>query len=99
MEGGLTYYDLYSDRCSWQDILHNLPWKDFKTREDGKMVKVRLQGTTCEIKRMKRCIERNKRIKVISVSDAFPNKGTKKYFRQYMDVMIDPNSEKKAVNQ
>ena len=29
------------------------------------MVKVRLQGTTCEIKRMKRCIERNKRIKVI----------------------------------
>ena len=53
------------------------------------MVKVRLQGTTCEIKRMKRCIERNKRIKVISVSDAFPNKGTKKYFRQYMDVMID----------
>ena len=63
------------------------------------MVKVRLQGTTCEIKRMKRCIERNKRIKVISVSDAFPNKGTKKYCRQYMDVMIDPNSEKKAVNQ
>lgn len=46
------------------------------------MVKVRLQGTTCEIKRMKRCIERNKRIKVISVSDAFPNKGTKKYFRR-----------------
>ena len=44
MEGGLTYYDLYSDRCSWRDILHNLPWKDFKTREDGKMVKVRLQG-------------------------------------------------------
>ncbi len=44
------------------------------------MVKVRLQGTTCEIKRMKRCIERNKRIKVISVSDAFPNKGTKKYY-------------------
>ena len=60
------------------------------------MVKVRLQGTTCEIKRMKRCIERNKRIKVISVSDAFPNKGTKKYFRQYMDVVIDPNGEKSS---
>lgn len=40
-----------------------------------------------------------KQIKVISVSDAFPNKRTKKYFRQYMDVVIDPNSEKKAVNQ
>ena len=53
------------------------------------MVKVRLQGTTCDIKRMKRCLERNKRIEVISVSDTFPNKGTKKYFRQYMDVRID----------
>ena len=60
------------------------------------MVKVRLQGTTCEIKRMKRCIERNKRIKVISVSDTFSNKGTKKYFRQYMDVMIDPPPDRQS---
>ncbi len=62
------------------------------------MVKIRLQGTTCEIKRMKRCIERNKRLRIVSASDVFPNKGTKKYFRQYMDVMIDANC-KKAVNQ
>ncbi|MCR5816234.1 MAG: hypothetical protein K6F91_05090 [Ruminococcus sp.] len=54
------------------------------------MVKVRLQGTTREIKRMKRCIERNNRIKIISISDIFSNKGTKKYFRQYMDVMVEP---------
>ena len=63
------------------------------------MVKIRLQGTTNDIKRLKRCIERNKRIKVLSVSETLPNKGTKKYFRQYMDVLIDPNSEKRAVNQ
>ncbi|MBP3297043.1 MAG: hypothetical protein J6M27_10720 [Lachnospiraceae bacterium] len=62
------------------------------------MVKIRLQGTTCEIKRMKRCIERNKRLRIVSASEVFPNKGTRKYFRQYMDVMIDANC-KKAVNQ
>ena len=57
------------------------------------MVKIRLQGTTSDIKRVKRCIERNKRIKVLSVSETFPNKGTKKYFRQYMNLMIDANHE------
>lgn len=63
------------------------------------MVKVRMQGTTCELKRMKRLIERNKRITVKSVSDTFPNKGTKKYFRQYMDVLIDAKDFPTAVNQ
>ena len=58
------------------------------------MVKVRLQGTTCEIKRMKRCIERNRKIKILSISETFPNKGTKKYFRQYMDVKIDTGNKK-----
>lgn len=62
------------------------------------MVKIRLQGTTCELKRMRRCIERNSRIRVISVSDAFQNKGTRKYYRQYMDVMIEPKIRKKAAN-
>lgn len=41
------------------------------------MVKIRLQGTTNEIKRMRRVIERNRNLKVISVSDVFANKGTK----------------------
>ena len=60
------------------------------------MVKIRLQGTTNEIKRMKRVIERNRSLKVVSISEVFPNKGTKKYFRQYMDVSFDP---KKSVEQ
>ncbi|MBQ9550895.1 MAG: hypothetical protein IJU87_08785 [Lachnospiraceae bacterium] len=63
------------------------------------MVKVRLQGTTCEIRRMRRCLERNKRLEVKSVSDTFPNKGTKKYFRQYMDVWVDGKNSKEAANQ
>ncbi len=53
------------------------------------MVKIRLQGTTNEIKRMRRVIERNRSLQVLSISDVFPNKGTKKYFRQYMDISFD----------
>ena len=54
------------------------------------MVKIRLQGTTNEIKRMRRVIERNRSLLVVSTSEVFPNKGTKKYFRQYMDISFDP---------
>ena len=57
------------------------------------MVKIRLQGTTNEIKRMKRVIERNRSLKVVSISEVFPNKGNKKYFRQYMDVSFDLERE------
>lgn len=53
------------------------------------MVKIRLQGTTNEIKRMRRVIERNRNLRVVSVSDVFANKGTKKYFRQYMDISFE----------
>ena len=42
------------------------------------MVKIRLQGTTNEIKRMRRVIERNRNLRVVSVSDVFANKGTSK---------------------
>lgn len=53
------------------------------------MVKIRLQGTTNELRRMKRVIERNKQLSVIDISDVYPNVGTKKYFRQYMDVRFN----------
>lgn len=42
---------------------------------------------------MKRVIERNRSLKVVSISEVFPNKGTKKYFRQYMDVSFDLERE------
>ena len=60
-----------------------------KPGRKGKMVKIRLQGTTNEIKRMRRVIERNRSLLVVSTSEVFPNKGTKKYFRQYMDISFD----------
>lgn len=53
------------------------------------MVKIRLQGTSNELKRMRRVIERNRNLRVLSVSDIFSNKGTNKYFRQYMDVSFE----------
>lgn len=59
------------------------------------MVKIRLQGTTNEIKRMRRVIERNRGLQVVSVSDVYPNKGTKKYFRQYVDISFDLQEKQK----
>ena len=60
------------------------------------MVKIRLQGTTNEIKRMRRVIERNRSLLVVSTSEVFPNKGAKKYFRQYMDISFDPVKKEMA---
>lgn len=53
------------------------------------MVKLRMQGTTKDLKRVRRAIERIRNLKVTSVSEVLPNQGTKKYFRQYMDVYLD----------
>lgn len=50
------------------------------------MVKVRLQGTTNEIKRMRRIIERNRNLKVLRVSEVLAQEGEKKYSRQYMNI-------------
>lgn len=50
------------------------------------MLKIRLQGTTNDIKWFKKILERDKRINVLDVSEAFANKGTKKYFRVYAEV-------------
>ena len=47
------------------------------------MVQLRMMGPTNELKRMKRVIERNRCLDVISISEVFSNKGTTKYFRQY----------------
>lgn len=50
------------------------------------MIKLRIQGTSNDLKWFKKVIERNKKINVRSFSDLLPNKGTKKYFRLYADV-------------
>lgn len=50
------------------------------------MLKIRLQGTTNDIKWFKKILEREKKIKVLQVSESFANKGTNKYFRVYAEV-------------
>lgn len=57
------------------------------------MVKIRLQGTTNEIKRMRRVIERNRGLTVVSTSEVYPNKGTNKFFRQYVDIRFKDESD------
>ena len=50
------------------------------------MLKIRLQGTTNDIKWFKKILERDKRIALLEISQPFPNMGTKKYFRVYAEV-------------
>ena len=50
------------------------------------MLKIRLQGTTNDIKWFRKILERDKRIQVLDISEQFANKGTKKYFRVYAEV-------------
>lgn len=50
------------------------------------MLKIRLQGTTNDIKWFKKLLDRDKRINVLQVSEPFANKGTNKYYRVYADV-------------
>ena len=50
------------------------------------MLKVRLMGTKNDIKWFGKILQRNPKIEVIEFSDLFPNKGTKKYYRTYVEV-------------
>jgi len=50
------------------------------------MLKIRLQGTTRDIKWFRKILERDKRISVLEFSEPFANKGTNKYFRVYAEI-------------
>lgn len=50
------------------------------------MLKIRLQGTTKDIKWFRKILERDKRIRLLQISEPFANKGTNKYFRVYAEV-------------
>ena len=50
------------------------------------MLKVRLMGTKNDIKWFGKILRRNPKIEVIEFSDLFPNKGTKRYYRAYVEV-------------
>ena len=50
------------------------------------MLKVRLMGTKNDIKWFGKILRRNPKIEVTEFSALFPNKGTKKYYRAYVEV-------------
>lgn len=50
------------------------------------MLKVRLMGTRNDIKWFRKILQRSPKMKVTEFSDLFPNKGTKKYYRAYVEV-------------
>ena len=50
------------------------------------MLKIRLMGTKNDIKWFKKILEREKKIKVLEISDFFTNKGTNKYYRVYAEI-------------
>ena len=56
------------------------------------MLKIRLQGTTNDLKWFKKILERDNRIQLVQISEPFINKGTNKYFRVYAEV--EKNKEK-----
>lgn len=52
------------------------------------MIKLRAMGTTGDLKRLNRLIDRLEDIEVISRSDILSSVGTNRYYREYMDVEI-----------
>lgn len=50
------------------------------------MLKIRMQGTMQDLNWFRRLLERSDAVRVIRVSEAFANKGTKRFFRMYAEV-------------
>ena len=53
------------------------------------MLKVRLMGTTRDIKWFRKILLRDKRIEVLGMSEILPINGTRKYRRMYAEVVKD----------
>ncbi len=50
------------------------------------MLKIRLMGTKNDITWFKKIMQRNPKVEVLEMSDLYPNKGTDKYYRSYVEV-------------
>lgn len=59
------------------------------------MLKIRLQGTTNELKWFRKILEKNSNFEILSISEPYANKGTNKYFRVYVDVERIRHQEEK----
>lgn len=50
------------------------------------MLKIRLMETKNDIKWFRKILERNPKVEVTEFSEMFSNKGTKKFYRVYVEV-------------
>ncbi|MFR7848798.1 MAG: hypothetical protein ACLU8S_15485 [Coprococcus phoceensis] len=50
------------------------------------MLKIRLMGTKNDITWFKKIMQRHPKVEVLEMSDLYPNKGTDKYYRSYVEV-------------
>ena len=58
------------------------------------MLKVRLMGKNNDIKCFEKILQRHPKIEVTEFSDLYPNKGTKKFHRVYVEVRKSNVKEK-----
>lgn len=58
------------------------------------MLKVRLMGTKNDITWFGKILNNNCKIEVTEFSDLYPNKGTKKFYRAYVEVRKSNVAEK-----
>lgn len=58
------------------------------------MLKIRLMGTKNDIKWFEKILYRNPKVKVTEFSEMYPNKGTNKYYRVYVEVVKSNIKEK-----
>ena len=50
------------------------------------MLKIRLMGTKNDIKWFEKILKRQPKVAVTEISDLYPNKGTERYYRVYVEV-------------
>ena len=52
----------------------------------GNVLKIRLMGTKNDIKWFERLLRRQHKVAVTEVSEMYPNKGTDRFYRAYVEV-------------
>lgn len=58
------------------------------------MLKIRLMGTKNDIKWFEKILRRNSKVEVAEFSELYPNKGTNKFYRVYVEVIKSNVKEK-----
>ncbi len=58
------------------------------------MLKVRLMGTKNDIKWFRKILQRTPKLEVTEFSELFPNKGTNKFYRAYVEIEKNNIKEK-----